>query len=87
MWFGDQFDTFLSSWTMPPDPEITRCLASDRSPPRGRNVNYSARPELAPSLTSPIDRSTVSGGTDFAQFPAPHTATLTFDFIRDLLQR
>lgn len=50
MWFGGEFDTFLSSWTMPPDPEITLFFASDRSPPRGRNVNFYTNPELDPIL-------------------------------------
>ena len=50
LWFGGEFDTFLSSWTMPPDPEITLFFASDRSPPRGRNVNFYVNPELDPIL-------------------------------------
>ena len=50
LWFGGEFDTFLSSWTMPPDPEITLFFASDRSPPRGRNVNFYANPKLDPIL-------------------------------------
>ncbi len=50
LWFGGEFDTFLSSWTMPPDPEITLFFASDRSPPRGRNVNFYTNPELDPIL-------------------------------------
>lgn len=46
MWFEGKFDAFLSNWTMPADPEMTLFFASDRTPPRGRNVNYYANPVL-----------------------------------------
>jgi peptide/nickel transport system substrate-binding protein len=46
MWFEGRFDAFMANWTMPSDPEITLFFAGDRTPPRGRNVNYYSNPEL-----------------------------------------
>jgi peptide/nickel transport system substrate-binding protein len=39
-WFQGNFDAMLHWWTMPADPEITLFFAKDRSPPRGRNINF-----------------------------------------------
>jgi peptide/nickel transport system substrate-binding protein len=40
VWFGGEFDAMLSWWVMPSDPELTLFFASDRFPPRGRNINF-----------------------------------------------
>jgi peptide/nickel transport system substrate-binding protein len=39
-WFEGKFDAMLHWWQMPADPELTLFFASDRTPPRGRNINY-----------------------------------------------
>ncbi len=46
MWFEGRFEAFMANWTMPSDPGITLFFASDRTPPRGRNVNYYSNPLL-----------------------------------------
>ena len=46
MWFEGRFEAFMANWTMPSDPEITLFFAGDRTPPRGRNVNYYSNPIL-----------------------------------------
>jgi ABC-type transport system substrate-binding protein len=40
LWFEGNFDAMLHWWQMPADPELTLFFASDRMPPRGRNINY-----------------------------------------------
>ena len=50
MWFESRFDAFMANWTMPADPEITLFFASDRTPPRGRNIGYYSNPVLDPLL-------------------------------------
>jgi len=50
MWFEGRFDAFMANWTMPADPEITLFFASDRTPPRGRNIGYYSNPVLDPLL-------------------------------------
>ena len=40
LWFEGKFDAMLHWWQMPADPELTLFFASDRTPPRGRNINY-----------------------------------------------
>ena len=46
MWFEGRFEAFMANWTMPSDPEITLFFAGDRTPPRGRNVNFYSNPVL-----------------------------------------
>jgi peptide/nickel transport system substrate-binding protein len=46
LWFGGKLPFFLSAWTLPADPEITLFYASDRTPPRGRNIYYYENEEL-----------------------------------------
>jgi peptide/nickel transport system substrate-binding protein len=46
LWFGGKLPFFLSAWTLPADPEITLFYASDRTPPRGRNIYYYDNEEL-----------------------------------------
>ncbi len=46
LWFDGKFDAMLHWWHMPSDPEITLFFASDRTPPRGRNINYVADDSL-----------------------------------------
>jgi peptide/nickel transport system substrate-binding protein len=46
LWFEGKFDAMLHWWHMPSDPEITLFFASDRTPPRGRNINYVADDSL-----------------------------------------
>jgi len=46
LWFDGKFDAMLHWWHMPSDPEITLFFASDRTPPRGRNINYIADDSL-----------------------------------------
>ena len=46
MWFEGRFDAFMANWTMPSDPEITLFFAGDRTPPRGRNINYYSNPSV-----------------------------------------
>ena len=50
LWFSGKIPFFLSSWTLPADPEITRFFASDRTPPRGRNIYYYENEELTELL-------------------------------------
>ena len=50
LWFSGKFTFFLSAWTLPADPEITRFFASDRTPPRGRNIFYYENEELTELL-------------------------------------
>lgn len=50
LWFGGKLPFFLSAWTLPADPEITRFFASDRTPPRGRNIYYYENAELTELL-------------------------------------
>jgi peptide/nickel transport system substrate-binding protein len=40
LWFEGNFDAMLHWWQMPADPELTLFFASDRTPPRGRNINF-----------------------------------------------
>lgn len=40
LWFEGRFDAMLHWWQMPADPELTLFFAADRTPPRGRNINY-----------------------------------------------
>jgi peptide/nickel transport system substrate-binding protein len=40
LWFEGSFDAMLHWWQMPADPELTLFFAADRTPPRGRNINY-----------------------------------------------
>ena len=40
LWFEGKFDAMLHWWQMPADPELTLFFAKDRTPPRGRNINY-----------------------------------------------
>ena len=40
VWFKGDFDAMLHWWQSGADPEITLFFASDRMPPKGRNVNY-----------------------------------------------
>jgi peptide/nickel transport system substrate-binding protein len=46
LWFSGKLPFFLSAWTLPADPEITLFYASDRTPPRGRNIYYYENEEL-----------------------------------------
>ncbi len=46
LWFGGKLPFFLSAWTLPADPELTLFFASDRTPPRGRNIYYYENEEL-----------------------------------------
>ena len=50
LWFGGKLPFFFSAWTLPADPEITRFFASDRTPPRGRNIYYYENDELTELL-------------------------------------
>jgi len=50
LWFGGKLPFFLSAWTLPADPEITRFFAADRTPPRGRNIYYYVNDELTELL-------------------------------------
>jgi peptide/nickel transport system substrate-binding protein len=50
LWFAGRFDAFLHWWHMPADPELTLFFASDRMPPRGRNINFMADDELTDLL-------------------------------------
>jgi peptide/nickel transport system substrate-binding protein len=52
LWFGGKLPFFLSAWTLPADPEITLFFASDRTPPRGRNIYYYENDELTRILYS-----------------------------------
>jgi peptide/nickel transport system substrate-binding protein len=45
-WFSGEFEALLHWWQMGADPEMTLFFASDRSPPRGRNINYVQDEEL-----------------------------------------
>lgn len=59
LWFGGNLPFFLSAWTLPADPEITRFFASDRTPPRGRNIYYyenEALTELLYASDQTVDR-------------------------------
>ena len=40
VWFEGKFHAMLHWWQMPADPELTLFFAADRTPPRGRNINY-----------------------------------------------
>ena len=40
LWFEGRFDAMLHWWQMPSDPELTTFFAADRTPPKGRNINY-----------------------------------------------
>ena len=40
LWFSGDFDAMLHWWQKGADPEITLFFAGDRTPPRGRNINY-----------------------------------------------
>jgi peptide/nickel transport system substrate-binding protein len=40
VWFEGKFEAMLHWWQMPADPELTLFFAADRTPPRGRNINY-----------------------------------------------
>jgi peptide/nickel transport system substrate-binding protein len=40
VWFAGDFDAMLHWWQSGADPEITLFFAADRTPPRGRNINY-----------------------------------------------
>jgi peptide/nickel transport system substrate-binding protein len=46
LWFSGKLPFFLSAWTLPADPEITLFYASDRTPPRGRNIYYYENEDL-----------------------------------------
>lgn len=46
LWFSGKLPFFLSAWTLPADPDITLFFASDRTPPRGRNIYYYQNQEL-----------------------------------------
>ena len=50
LWFGGKLPFFLSAWTLPADPEITLFFASDRTPPRGRNIYFYENEELTEIL-------------------------------------
>jgi peptide/nickel transport system substrate-binding protein len=50
LWFSGKLPFFLSAWTLPADPEITLFFASDRTPPRGRNIYYYENEELTEIL-------------------------------------
>ena len=50
VWFEGDFDAMLHWWQMGADPEITLFFASDRTPPRGRNINYFADDSLTTLL-------------------------------------
>jgi peptide/nickel transport system substrate-binding protein len=50
LWFGGKIPFFLSAWTLPADPEITLFFASDRTPPRGRNIYFYENQELTDIL-------------------------------------
>jgi peptide/nickel transport system substrate-binding protein len=52
LWFSGKLPFFLSAWTLPADPEITLFYASDRTPPRGRNIYYYENEELTRLLYS-----------------------------------
>ena len=46
LWFSGDFDAMLHWWQQGADPEITLFFASDRAPPRGRNINFLADDSL-----------------------------------------
>lgn len=46
VWFAGDFDAMLHWWQSGADPEITLFFAADRTPPRGRNINYLADDSL-----------------------------------------
>jgi peptide/nickel transport system substrate-binding protein len=46
LWFEGNFDAMLHWWQMPADPELTLFFAADRTPPRGRNINYFENPRV-----------------------------------------
>ncbi len=50
LWFSGKLPFFLSAWTLPADPEITLFFASDRVPPRGRNIYFYENEELTEIL-------------------------------------
>ena len=50
LWFTGKLPFFLSAWTLPADPEITLFFASDRTPPRGRNIYFYENEELTRTL-------------------------------------
>lgn len=60
LWFEGKFDAMLHWWHMPSDPEITLFFASDRTPPRGRNINYVADDSLD-ALLYASDRTVARG--------------------------
>jgi len=60
LWFEGKFDAMLHWWHMPSDPEITLFFASDRTPPRGRNINYVADDSLDKLLYA-SDRTVAQG--------------------------
>jgi peptide/nickel transport system substrate-binding protein len=55
LWFEGKFDAMLHWWQMPADPELTLFFAKDRTPPRGRNINYVDDDELT-TLVYAADR-------------------------------
>src|SRR5207248_2167496 len=50
LWFEGKFDAMLHWWHMSADPEVTLFFAADRTPPRGRNINYLADERLTKLL-------------------------------------
>ncbi|MBY0489686.1 MAG: peptide ABC transporter substrate-binding protein [Gemmatimonadaceae bacterium] len=50
LWFNGKFDAMLHWWQMGADPELTLFFASDRIPPRGRNINQVADSALTALL-------------------------------------
>ena len=60
LWFEGNFDAMLHWWHMPADPEITLFFASDRTPPKGRNINYVADDSLD-TLMYASDRTVAQG--------------------------
>ena len=60
LWFEGKFDAMLHWWHMPADPEITLFFASDRTPPKGRNINYVADDSLD-TLMYASDRTVAQG--------------------------
>ncbi|MCA1584559.1 MAG: ABC transporter substrate-binding protein [Acidobacteria bacterium] len=52
LWFEGKFDAMLHWWQMPADPELTLFFAKDRTPPRGRNINYVADDALTALVTA-----------------------------------
>ncbi len=50
LWFTGKFDAMLHWWQMGADPELTLFFASDRIPPRGRNINQIADSALTALL-------------------------------------